>query len=272
MSFQLRGWHRVSITDPGVAVLPAVQRPLPLLLLLLVLVLALVQAGSTATGGLLAEPVVQNLGANWFCEAASLRCNASTALSTLRTAAPVLLAPTSSAALAQPIRLQASATATPLADGVVLNSGALLLSGSLRVDATFNTPFELTRQPWDVVATAEPALGRALAGPASDDINRSDRAAELAVLRLVLGGADDSSFAAGSAHQRQCNQTAGPRGGRAGGMGNPPGPLQPGSPRAIGSAGSRTHSDIEPSYTATSGCPIRTSASASMVAAMPPPQ
>lgn len=275
MLFSLQGRHSVSIADPGVDVLPDSRRNL-----------LRVDAASTASGGLLADAVQQNLGTTWFCEATVLHCNANTAFSTLQTAAPVLLPPAGPAALLQPIRLQATATATPLAPGVVLNSGKLLLNGSLRVEATFtakapqqyvadalaatagagggvpaarwgaaaadllalrtaqwtdtavvaslqavrtpeleaaqrlltvardsatllatgaapgtafDTPFQLTRQLWDVVATADPGLGRSLAGSTSDNISSSDRAAELAVMRLVLAGADDTSFAAGLA-------------------------------------------------------------------------
>lgn len=286
MALQLRGQHSVSINDPGVAVAPDARRPL-----------VRVDASSTATGGLLAAAVTQNLGATWFCDVPSLRCNANTAFSTLQVATPVMLPPASAAALLQPIRLQASATTTVLGDGVVLNSGALSLAGSLRVDASFTakapmqyvgdallattaavagspaarwgaaaadvqalrsatwtdtavdrslqaartpeleaaarlltvardsatllangatpgtsfgTQFQLSSQLWNVVATAAPALGRNLAEGSDDNISSSDRAAELAVMRLVLGGADDASFAAGLADALAHPLVAGP--------------------------------------------------------------
>ena len=46
----------------------------------------------------------------------------------------------------------------------------------------------------------------------------------------------------------------------------------PYAPVSIGNDSSLTHSDIEPSYTATRSCPASRQAKASMVAEMPPPQ
>jgi len=287
MTFSLSGRHSVSITDPGVAVAPVADRSL-----------LSVVASASATGGLLSNPVAQNLGATWVCPAPSLGCASSTAFSNLQIAAPVLRPPANATELLQPIRLQASATATPLIAGAQLNSGTLLLNGSLQVNAlftakepaqyvadalaatagagggaatagwaaaaadvralrdarwtdvavasslqarrtpeletaqrlltvardgaslltigatrgaSFSSPFELTRQLWNVVATADPALGRGLAGSSTNEgLRETDRAAELAMMRLVRGGADDASFAAGVAAALALPFTVGP--------------------------------------------------------------
>ena len=116
--------------------------------------------------------MVQNLGATWSCVAASLRCTSGTVPSNLQTSAPVLPAPADATAL--------------------LGTGAT-------PGAKFMTLFQLTVRLSNVVATAEPGPGRSFAGSTSGGIGSSDRAAELAVMRLVLGGADDASFVAGLA-------------------------------------------------------------------------
>jgi len=161
MAFTLSGRHSVSINDPGVAVLPDERRRL-----------RRGDASATASGGLPTAVVVQNLGATWSCVAASLRCTSGTVPSNLQTSAPVLPAPADATAL--------------------LGTGAT-------PGAKFMTLFQLTVRLSNVVATAEPGPGRSFAGSTSGGIGSSDRAAELAVMRLVLGGADDASFVAGLA-------------------------------------------------------------------------
>jgi len=151
MAFTLSDRHSVSINDPGVAVLPDELRSL-----------RRGDASATASGGLPTAVVVQNLGATWSCVAASLRCTSGTVPSNLQTSAPVLLAPADATAL--------------------LGTGAT-------PGAKFMTLFQFTVRLSNVVATAEPGPGRSFAGSTSGGIGSSDRAAELAVMRLVLGGA-----------------------------------------------------------------------------------
>ncbi|MFD0914062.1 PEP-CTERM sorting domain-containing protein [Methylophilus luteus] len=82
---------------------------------------------------------------------------------------------------------------------IARDSATILNSGST-TGASFNSDFTLTKQLWNVAATAEPALGRDVAGSSSVSFDTTDLAAEIAVLRMVLDGADDTSFVAGVAH------------------------------------------------------------------------
>jgi hypothetical protein len=82
---------------------------------------------------------------------------------------------------------------------IARDSATILNSGST-TGTSLASNFTLTKQLWNVAATADPALGRDLAGSSSDSFASTDLAAELAVLRMVLDGADDSSFVAGVEH------------------------------------------------------------------------
>lgn len=272
-TFTLNGSHSISLNDPGVTTLPDVQRDL-----------LRVNADALASGGLLAAPTPLDLSATWHCKNTVLKCVSDEVFSTQKTTSAAMNTPASAADLLQPIRLQASASATPLVDGVSLNSGMLHLSGTWQVNASFTaktptqyvadaltatsgtgtagsatrwaaaaadvqnlrnavwtdvavannekasrTPelenaqrlltvardsasllatgnstggsyassFALTRQLWDVAASANPSLGRSQAGFSSDNLSSSDVPAELAVMRMLLNGSNDADFVSG---------------------------------------------------------------------------
>ncbi|KQT36159.1 PEP-CTERM sorting domain-containing protein [Methylophilus sp. Leaf414] len=79
----------------------------------------------------------------------------------------------------------------------IARDGATILTTGNAVGASFSSEFALTRQLWNVAATAEPALGRSLAGSNSETFSNQNVAAEVEVLRMLLNGADDASFVAG---------------------------------------------------------------------------
>ncbi|HSH86339.1 MAG TPA: PEP-CTERM sorting domain-containing protein [Methylophilus sp.] len=82
---------------------------------------------------------------------------------------------------------------------VARDSAALVATGN--ADGTsFTSQFSLTQQLWNVVATADPALGRSAAGSHSENLLNTDVAAELAVMRMILNGANDTSFVSDLAH------------------------------------------------------------------------
>jgi hypothetical protein len=99
--------------------------------------------------------------------------------------------------------LQASKTPTLEAAhrllAIARDSATILNSGST-TGTSLASNFTLTKQLWNVAATADPALGRDLAGSSSDSFASTDLAAEIAVLRMVLDGVDDTSFVAGVEH------------------------------------------------------------------------
>ncbi|MGQ2964225.1 PEP-CTERM sorting domain-containing protein [Methylophilus sp.] len=99
--------------------------------------------------------------------------------------------------------LQASKTPTLEAAhrllAIARDSATILNSGST-AGTSLATNFSLTKQLWNVAATAAPALGRDLAGSSSVSFSTTDLAAEIAVLRMVLDGVDDTSFVAGVEH------------------------------------------------------------------------
>lgn len=125
-TFTLNGLHSISLNDPGVESLPASQRPL-----------LRVDASASASGGLLTAETPLNISATWNCPNTALKCSANEVFSIQQTITPSLATPTNGADLLQAIRLQASASSTPLVEGVSLNSGMLHLSGTWQVNASF---------------------------------------------------------------------------------------------------------------------------------------
>lgn len=72
---------------------------------------------------------------------------------------------------------------------------AILLSAGATAPTTFNTPFDLMRQLWNVTATADPSLGRAMAGYSSEDLTSDNAAMSLAALSLIASGSNEHNFA-----------------------------------------------------------------------------
>lgn len=79
---------------------------------------------------------------------------------------------------------------------IARDSATILTAGNTPA-ASLNTPFTLTQHLWNVAATADPSLGRNLAGSSSESFTTNNPATEVAVLRTILNGSDDTSFAAG---------------------------------------------------------------------------
>ncbi len=79
---------------------------------------------------------------------------------------------------------------------IARDSTTILTAGNTPA-ASLNTPFKLTQHLWNVAASAEPSLGRDLAGSGSETFATSNAATEVAVLGMLLNGSDDTSFAAG---------------------------------------------------------------------------
>lgn len=79
----------------------------------------------------------------------------------------------------------------------IARDSATILSSGNTPPASFNTSFKLTQHLWNLAATAEPSLGRNLAGSTSEAFSTQDLATEVAVLRTLLNGSDDASFTAG---------------------------------------------------------------------------
>ncbi|MDP8568512.1 hypothetical protein [Methylophilus aquaticus] len=107
MTLTLNGQQLISINDPGVSVLPDAQRNL-----------LRVEASATASGGLLNAPQTLDLSTTWFCTDTVLICNTNEVYSQVKSITPGMSTPASAAALLQPVRLQASASLTPLTEGV----------------------------------------------------------------------------------------------------------------------------------------------------------
>lgn len=79
----------------------------------------------------------------------------------------------------------------------IARDSATILATSNTPGESFNSNFALTKQLWNVAATAEPSLGRSLAGNNSESFSGQNLGDEVAVLRMLLNGADDTSFVAG---------------------------------------------------------------------------
>lgn len=76
------------------------------------------------------------------------------------------------------------------------DSAALLATGNTTGNA-FNSPFALTRQLWDVAATANPSLGRDRAGFTSENVPGGDVPSQIAIMRMMANGTNDADFVTG---------------------------------------------------------------------------
>lgn len=72
---------------------------------------------------------------------------------------------------------------------------ATLLNAGATAPTTFNSPFDLMRQLWNVTATVNPSLGRSTAGFSSEDLTSDNAALSLAALSLIASGSNEHDFA-----------------------------------------------------------------------------
>lgn len=76
------------------------------------------------------------------------------------------------------------------------DSATLLATGN-STGSSFNSAFELNRELWNVVATVDPSLGRNRAGFSSENVSSGDLAAQIAIMRMVRDGSNDTAFVTG---------------------------------------------------------------------------
>lgn len=158
IAFTLNGLHSISLNDPGVETFPESPRDL-----------LRVNANAIASGGLLSTPVELDIGAGWRCTNLVLKCSPNEVFSNTKTISTSIAYPANPTDLLQPIRLQATASSTPLAEGLTLNSGQLYLSGSLQVNATF-TAKTTTQYVEDALAATSSSAANQRWAAATDDI------------------------------------------------------------------------------------------------------
>lgn len=125
--FTLNTSQSVSVNDFGVSTAPSELRPF-----------FRTTGSATASGGLLAEPVLLNAGRGWHCPAAVLYCNSDEAFSTPNSSTPAMQVPVNAASLSSPIQVQASLSSfTRLSPDYTLNFARLYLYGTWQVNAQF---------------------------------------------------------------------------------------------------------------------------------------
>ncbi len=76
------------------------------------------------------------------------------------------------------------------------DSASLLTTGN-SADSNFSSTFELSRQLWDVVATADPSLSRNRAGFSNENVSSGDLASQIAIMRMIANGSNDADFVTG---------------------------------------------------------------------------
>lgn len=271
MVFTLNSSQSVSVNDFGVATPPTEPRQF-----------FTTTGSASASGGLLAAPVILNAGVGWQCQAGFVYCNSDEAFSTPASSSPIIQTSADAAALLTPIRVQSSVSSfTSHSTDYTLNYARLYLYGTWQVNAqftakttsqyvadaldattsanatdrwaaanndirnlrntsltdvavahhlqadknaelskahgilavasdgasllatgsvagtSFQSSSEVARQLWNVAAGADPTLGRDRAGSSSESAPSLDIATDLAVMRMIVNGADDASFVSG---------------------------------------------------------------------------